>query len=125
MAHETLPSLLDVAGSGGSAGHDGEVTNLRFGPGAELRLQFERLETEAGASAHRIGLRHQVSPIGMPSGSVALLSGQLRVGGAMASLGDLHPAEHLPISDAAAYPRSVLLTTSVNDAQLSGIESHR
>jgi hypothetical protein len=101
------------------------VTNLRLGPNAELRLQFERLEAEAGPGGHRLGLRYQVTPIGVPSGSVALLSGGLRLEGGMSWLGELIAAEHLPISDAAVYPRSVLLTTTISDGQLAGIEAQR
>jgi hypothetical protein len=63
--------------------------------------------------------------VNLPPGSVALISGALRLQDAMGWVGALQADQPLPVSGAAVYPRSVLLATTISDAQLAGIEADR
>ncbi|WP_104528638.1 hypothetical protein [Blastococcus saxobsidens] len=101
------------------------MTSIYLGPGAELRLAFDEIAAEAGFGGHRLALRYKATPVGLPPGSVAFISGALRLQSTMSWVGVLHAAQQLPISGTAAYPRSVLLTTTISDAQLAGIETAR
>lgn len=101
------------------------MANLRVGPNAELRLQFVSIEAEGGSGGHRLALRYAVTPTGVPLGSMALLSGALRLGPGMTWLGGLTADEHLPVSAVAVYPRTVLLGTTISDGQLAAIEAQR
>lgn len=103
----------------------GDVTNIRLAPGAEFRLEFADMSVEAGPGAHRLGLRYQATPVGLPSGSLVLVSGSLRLQHTMGWIGVLQADHPLPVSDTAHYPRSLSLSTTITDSQLAGIEAHR
>src|SRR4051812_7222353 len=101
------------------------VTSVLLGPGAELRLTFDDIAAEAGPGAHRLALRYQATPIGLPPGSVAMISGALRLQHSMQWLGMLQVEQPLPISRTASYPRSIVLVTTISHGQLAGIETAR
>lgn len=101
------------------------VTNIRLAVGAELRLMFDEVTAEPGPGAHRLALRYKATPVGLPVGSVALISGALRLQHSMGWIGVLQSDQPLPVSAAASYPRSVVLTTTINDQQLAGVEADR
>jgi hypothetical protein len=101
------------------------VTSILLSPGAQLRLVFDEITVEPGPAAHRLGLRYKATPVGLPPGSMAVISGALRLQHALGWIGELQADQPLPISAAAVYPRSVLLVTKISDAQLAGIEADR
>lgn len=101
------------------------MTNIRLAPGAELRLEFADISVEPGPGAHRLGLRYQATPMGLPAGALALISGSLRLQKTLGWIGTLHADHPLPVSDTAFYPRSVILATTISDSQLAHIEADR
>jgi hypothetical protein len=103
----------------------GCVTNIHLSPGAQIRLMFDEITVEPGPAAHRLGLRYKATPVGLPPGSMAVISGALRLQHVLGWIGELQADQPLPISAAASYPRSVLLVTTISDAQLAGIEADR
>lgn len=101
------------------------MTQIRLGPG-HVRLNFDRFVIEPGSGGHRIGLSYEVFPTRLPAGATLFVVGQLRLRQGGASwLGELQPEEHLPISATAVYPRSLVLSTTINDVQLEGLEKQR
>lgn len=102
-----------------------DVTNVRLAPGAELRLEFADISVEVGPGAHRLGLRYQATPMGLPAGALALISGSLRLQNTLGWIGTLQADRSLPVSDTAFYPRSVVLATTISDSQLARIEADR
>jgi len=101
------------------------MANIGLGSGAELRLVFDEISVEAGPAAHRLALRFQATPVGLPPGSVALVSGALRLQQTMGWIGMLQADRPLPVSGTAFYPRRVLLATTISDPQLVGLEATR
>ncbi|WP_092200554.1 hypothetical protein [Blastococcus tunisiensis] len=101
------------------------MTSIFLAPGAQLRLVFDEIGVEAGPGAHRLALRYQATPVGLPPGSVALISGAVRLQHTLSWIGALQADQPLLISAAGVYPRSVLLGTTISDPQLAGIEADR
>src|SRR5687768_7227221 len=95
---------------------------LRFdsAAGRELRLDFGRLTVTGGHGLHRVGLTFDATPRGMPQGAIVLIRGDVYLAtGANQWLGSLQAEEDLPNSDQVHYPRSLVLSFAMNDAQLT------
>ncbi|TXR55761.1 hypothetical protein [Quadrisphaera setariae] len=100
------------------------MSEIRLGPGQSLRLAFEMMQVEPGPGAHRLSLNYRAEPVNLPVGAVLVLGGTavLHAGG---WLGTLHPEAAMPISVNAVYPRPTVLTTTISDGQLAGLEAAR
>lgn len=94
---------------------------LTFEGGREdsLQIEFKKLECLPGRGAHRLALRYELTPKGRILGSVLLLHGRLSLAdGAASWIGNLHADEALPLASA-NWPRDILLSTTISDAQLA------
>lgn len=100
------------------------MTSIYLSAGRQLRMTFEAIDVESGPAAHRLSLRFQATPDGLPDGTTALVTGSLRLstGG---WIGALQADAPLPIGSAPTYPRPVVLSTTITDAQLASIEDRR
>jgi hypothetical protein len=99
---------------------------LQAAPAAAVRMDFDGLEVQPGAGGHRVALRYDTTPVGLPSGATVLLGGHLQVRDTrqrLLWLGDL-TAEHLPVAEV-SYPRGVTLSTTISDLQLLALENGR